>query len=605
MRRASARTLATATPRHKPRPDRARLDPKKTARPETGFRSFPQGLSGADLLSSEDFKDVAACIHMDLLTQAAEARHDIFKFFSFVMKNFAQMTDGGLATDREVASRDIIVAPHQRVMIEFIQHHDRVAIMAPIGFAKTFTLVGLTLFNMGHHPDMRGAIVSASDDIAKRSLKVIRDYIETSQALRLVFPNLRKSKRSSDAWTDSAITVDRPAGIKDATLSAYGVDTRRILGSRLNWIVIDDLLDEENTYTVDARKKLSNWLNMSVLSRRDPTGSKVVFINTPWHPDDAICEVAKQWATLRFDAFGDIEVSNDAEDERSPDFVAWDSTELRPSTKAANDNRCRLVAHDPDPDNHVVLWPERLPLEKLQAEQRRLIVAPHLFDRMYRCRARSDEMAMCKQEYINTCLQVARDRGHHQFLYEYHGPNPTFTGLDLAVSPKDGADETAFFTFMVTPEGLNVILDIDIGHFSAPDTLDKLFDKQRRYGSIVRIENNGFQLSIRQFALKRSLSIPVKAHNTGIAKAHPEYGVARLFTEMHNGGWAFPNHPRQGQHPFMSRFIQSCLNYVPSAHTADELMAAYFGLEQRIAIMGSGGYGNEQGQAAGASPMDR
>jgi hypothetical protein len=531
---------------------------------------------------------LASILRDEVFADAMKAREDIFTFFEFVMRRFDK---------RE----PIQLAAHQRVLLEFFMAHDRSVAMCPVGSSKTWIAVGLALFFLGQNPESRGAVVSATEGQAKKFVQLVRGYITESPELRMVFPHLIPSQRDGEQWTQTSITVQRSVGIKDASLTAYGIDSPSIVGSRLAWVIVDDILSDENTYTPESRDHVLRLLNGQVLSRLDPIGSKVIMINTPWHPDDVVHHARDKrgWATIRMDIYGDIEVWDDAstEIETHPHYGKyWDSDMLRPAEPANTNNRCcRLVAHEPDPDNSVPLWPEERPIEWIENTKRELNFNTLVFNRNYRCLVRDDESSMCKQVFVDRCLKMARDLGIYGLVSVYKGPYLTFTGVDLAFAEHDKADETAFFTFEARPGGINVILDIEIGRWDSPTVIQKIIDKQKAFNSTVRVESNAAQIAIKQFALQRDKSLPIKAHMTGRAKAHPEYGVPGLFSEMENAAWVLPNSPRGQQSPQIERFIRDCLHYVPSKHTADILMAAYFAREQKREWMGLSGKGNQAG----------
>lgn len=564
--------------------------------------SAPQLVSGSQALQGTD-PEFVAMLTEEILAHASRAREDIVEFIEFVMRDFS-------------TNKTIKVAPHQRVALEFIMAHDRCALMFPIGFTKTFLSTALTLYYLGRDPTERGAVVSASEEQASKIVQMVRDYIEKSVELQMVFPHLTRSTRHGDPWTQTVITIDRPPGIKDASLTAYGLNSDRIQGTRLSWVIIDDVLNLENTATPEARRKTKEFLDSSVLSRlRGEQNPRCVFTNTPWHPDDAIMHVSAfnpdpqgpQWATMRMDAYGDIEVYDDGlapmrAERRGVPFKPWDSDSLRPKSDDPTDPACRLSAHDPDPTNEKLLWPERL--DEVKLEEIRRTTLPHVFNQQIRCIVRDDGRSMCKQEYVDRCLKVARDLGIYTMTERYTGPNLTFTGLDLAISPGEEHDDTAFFTFEARPGGLNVILDIEIGQWSGPDILDKLLDKLRRYNSVARVENNAAQQYLIDFALRISKDLPIDGHCTGRTKAHPEHGIPGLFLEMSHGAWAFPNTRDGFRHPNLQKFIDACLYYSPSRHTSDVLMSNYFAREQKKAWMGLG-VADPNAPSGGASIMTR
>lgn len=575
-----------------PRPGcllQARIDAYKAAKVPTGREVIEQG----DPVLAGILRDT-------VMATAKRAREDIEVFFEFVMRDFS-------------TREKVKITPHQRVALRFAQDHDRTVNMWPVGGSKTFCSLCLLLFQIGNEPLTRAAVVSASQEQAQKLVQLARDYIEMSAELHLVFPNLRRTQREGEPWTQTALTIDRPPGIKEATVAAYGLGSQSVQGTRLNFVIIDDVLNQDNTMNHEQRMRTIEWVDTSILSRVDPKGkTKVIMTNTPWHPEDIACHtgLSRQgpgWACLQMDVMGDIRVYDDSRDILQAEklgitFVGWDSPHLRPADNNPKNNACRLVAHDPDPQNQITLWPDRY-TDAFIAQKRREL-APHRFNQMYRAMPTSDETSRCKQAYIDACLQKARDLKIENFAYEYTGQYQVYIGLDLAWSPGEENDDTAFFVFEARPEA-NVILEIDSGQWPITETMEKLFDKVRRFrGAVVRVENNGGQAMFRKFALQRQVDLMIKPHTTEQrAKAHPETGVEGLFVEMSNGAWAFPNSRHGEMHPMMAGFIEDCINYQPSKHTADRLMACYFARAQKIEWQGMGGGGPDADPSAVASSI--
>jgi hypothetical protein len=257
-----------------------------------------------------------------LLFRAQQAADDPKEFFEFVMRH-------------ETTGAPVTCAPHQRLLFDFVRAHPRCVIRMPVGTAKTFSMASLTLWLIGDDASARGAFVSSTQSQAAKPVSMARDLIETSAELRLVYPGLRKSSRKTDPWTQTEITVARPPGIRDPTVVAIGIDGA-IAGARLSWVVVDDILDRENTSTPAGLQKVHEWFDSTVLSRIDPKGGRIVVTNTPWHPDDLTYKLEKAgWPTLTMDVEGNVGLAN------CPDF---DSPELVPSTRPGE--VYRLAAHD-------------------------------------------------------------------------------------------------------------------------------------------------------------------------------------------------------------------------------------------------------------------
>ena len=67
-------------------------------------------------------------------------------------------------------------------------------------------------------------------------LTAIKAYIEQSDELKLVYPNLRPG----NLWRENQIIVPRGMQSRDPSIVALGVGSQ-FLGSRLDWVVGDDI----------------------------------------------------------------------------------------------------------------------------------------------------------------------------------------------------------------------------------------------------------------------------------------------------------------------------------------------------------------------------
>lgn len=405
----------------------------------------------------------------------------------------------------------------------------------------------------------------------------------------MVFPAIRKSPRKTDQWAQDAIVVERPAGIRDPSLRAVGLDGA-IDGSRLNWIVVDDILNRENTATKASREKVFEWFDSSVLSRIDPDGGRIVVTNTPWHLDDLTYRLERAgWPTLTMGVTGDITLAN------CDDF---DSSDIVPSSKPGD--VYRLSAHnEPLNDRGVVvsettpLWPVRYSWDEIRALREQSGHALQKFNQLYMCVCRAEETAKCKVEWIERAKEAGRGSA---VSTRYNGTNLTVTGVDLAVGKGAQYDNTAFFTFEQLEDGRRRILDVEFGQFDAPTIVNKLISKAEAFRSIVMVENNAAQDYIRQFVLARNASVPVKAHTTGRNRAHPEYGIEGLFIELQNGAWIVPCTQAGTLAPGVAKWVEECLYYQPEKHPGDVLMASWLAIE--LARQMGYGAGRRRGNGA-------
>jgi hypothetical protein len=514
----------------------------------------------------------------EMLEAARIARTDILAFYDFVLQK--------VDSEERVRIKD---APHHALMLEFLMDHEQCAIEAPVGTGKSFVTLAYTLFRIGNNPLMRGAIVSSTQGQAAKTTNLVRRYIETNARLQMVFPDLRPSKAPGDSWSDTALTVERPASLKDPTLAAFGIEQAAILGSRLDWVLGDDILTDENSNTPEMRKKIRDLWQMNCLTRRTPGDApwKAMLVNTPWHTDDAIEHALKSpkedgtgglgWAGLRMDAYGDIEIINGHEVEAG-DHPEWDSDLVRPTNPdSPGDPNVRLVANDPDPDNEATLWKLRWPTAEA-LDRERIGVDPVNFNRTKRCRVRDDASAMCPASYVQRCYALARALGVKGFASSLASAKGgpfihVISGVDPAFTEKRKSDYSSIFTFGIREDGIKVILDLQFGKWSPPLLAKKAADVAARFDAIVGIEDNAGGAVLVSFMRDSGISFPLKSMRTGSEKWSPEMGVATFFSEMEQGDWAWP----YGRPPAILKLDEDCVNYIPTRHTPDTLMSTFVG----------------------------
>jgi len=459
---------------------------------------------------------------------------------------------------------------------------------------NTYTMGFLSMFMLGQDPTTRGAIVSATQGQAEKPFSLVRDYIERSEELRALFPNLRPSQRTCDHWTQTKIVVERPPGIRDPSLVAVGVDGS-LPGSRLNWILVDDILDVQNTSTIASREKVAKWFATTVLSRRDVRGSKIVICNTPWvapsatDDGDLTYQLEKAgWPTLTMNAEGGIFFTN------ADDF---DVDYIRPSQRNAwGPMEHRLIEHDEptviassyapnDPPNAsfdteevVPLWPEKF--DRAALARLRDDFSPLEYAQLFLMVCQDATGGKVQTAWIEQAKDLAISLGHFGFKADWTRPEPTYTGVDLGVGKGARSDFTALFTFAVVENRKRLILDIEFGRFRGRQIVDKIIDRHQRFGSIVRVENNAAQDFILQWARDQDVSVPLRAHTTGKNKADPRHGVESIFIELENGAWIIPCAPGGVTPKAVQQWINEMVTYSPEKHTGDILMASWLAREQ-------------------------
>jgi hypothetical protein len=499
-----------------------------------------------------------------LSRKALEARRDPAEFFEMVIRH-------------ETTKRALRVAPHQRVLFSFAVAHQRCVIRLPFDHGKSFSVASLGLWLTGNDVTQRGAIVSHSIEQSKKILRMFKDYLEDDAlgfALRAVFPHLRRSQRSGDPWTQDQITVDRPAAIRDCTVRAIGIGAK-VAGSRLSWVLTDDLVDDTNALSPGERAELEETFTRRILSRMDSDNSRVIVTNVPWDREDLTFFLEKEmgFATLIMDVDG---------------FVRWSNADsawvrhaldnyLRPSTTRGSGKHdwYRLRAHDPDPDEISTLWPERRSRENIEVLRRTWL--PHEFARLCMCEPFSDDQMRCQKEWIERCKARGAGTG---LTSRYDGNCPTFTGVDLAIGKKKKNDLTVLFTIAIEEDQSRRVLNIESGRWTGPEIVERILATADAYGSTIAVESNAAQIFIQQFATEKRKDLRIVAHSTQSAnKSNQEFGVEGIFAEMQNGAWIIPCEFDGHCDKEVQSWIDECLYYQPQGHSGDRLMGSWIACE--------------------------
>lgn len=137
------------------------------------------------------------------------------------------------------------------------------------------------------NPAIRILYISATSKLATKQLKFIKDIL-TSDMYRYYWPEMvydEESKR--EKWTETEIAVDHPIrkaeSVRDPTVFTAGLTTT-ITGLHCDIAVLDDVVVEDNAYSVEGRDKVQT--QVSYLASITGVDSKVWAVGTRYHPLD-------------------------------------------------------------------------------------------------------------------------------------------------------------------------------------------------------------------------------------------------------------------------------------------------------------------------------
>lgn len=424
-------------------------------------------------------------------------------------------------------------APLHREFQELISNNTRVVLWSAIEHGKSFQVSVLrVLWELGRNPNLRVVLVSNTEKMAAKWVRAQQQYLtgtgEAAEALREVFPHLRPGK----VWTSTAYNVARPFVSKDYSVQAIGVHGA-LLGARTDLLVLDDVLDYENTRTPDQRDNLKRWVRATLFGRLT-AGSRVVCVGTAWTPDDLMHDLSVEdgWVAQRFPTI--------------------------------------------DESTGEPAWPEQWPLDRIRERER--LLGPLEAARQLHCKGRSDAESRFREDWIKACLARGDGRRLSTGLVAVPPGYRIITGVDLGTRESKKSDRTVLFTIAVHPDQTREVLEVLSGQWEAPEIIRRILSAHQRFKSLVIVESNAAQDFVRQFLVSKR-AIPIWPFQTGKNKHSPEWGVESLAVEMANGKWLIPSRGGQAATTEIEAWIKEMLFYDPNAHTGDRLMASWFARE--------------------------
>lgn len=416
-----------------------------------------------------------------------------------------------------------------------------------------------TLFKLGSDATKRCLLLNeAQKGGSDKTLGAIKRYVEGKvldsrgvSRLHEVFPNLRPG----DKWTDTMVRVRGALGSsRDMSVQAIGY-MGTILGSRLDFIVIDDLLTHRTTRTSSKRAELKRWLENSVFTRiddYDPKSggeeegdSEIAFLTNAWHLKDAAHTL--RWPILKFPVY-----------DRAGEPV----------------------------------WKARWPRARVERARTRLKISALEFARAWMCTPKDPGAQIFSDLAIETSLRNGMGRVLVGGLAEIPNECLVVSGVDIAATKRRDGAKSAIATLLVHPNEDRQLLRLVSGRWGALELLRNIVRAGKLFpGSIVMVENNGVQQHIVELAQQNrqllseedSGLVPIYPYTTGSRKADPTLGVEAMAGEMEAGGWLFPCSEGEGGAILMPEPVATLVGaleaYVTTDHTPDEIMALWFALE--------------------------
>jgi hypothetical protein len=463
--------------------------------------------------------------------------------------------------------------------------------------------IGYPLWRIAKNHDLRILQISRTAVVAESFLSEIVSTIERNPKYVAwakyidpngvgVVPRTKFQRKQTEDWSGRSITIDRnDSGLKDPTIAATGL-FGQILSRRADIIICDDVVDQQNSMTDLQRRKVIDWIETTVLPVLVPGGTFLYLGNT-WHVEDVVSKFMKDPRFIVQKRCGAIIKEADRQDL----WQEWGSKmlniTLRPKERLTlaqafyDENRTEMDA------GAEVLWKERYPYSRLYLER---LLNPYVFARMYQCDPSDRPDQVIRDEWIERAL----DKGKHLKFQDTPHPRNVLevsaAGMDLAISQKESADDTAIdyldlvkYGYDGVQDGDFIIRQIHRGRYSPNEQRQAAKRATTAHGmQTIRVESVGYQEAL-VIDLAED-AVPVRSYHTGREKYDPEIGINSLAMLMELGKLVIPSDPTDARTIMLASQLATEMRAYsgdPTEHTGDALMALWFAYSEIRALLGS------------------
>lgn len=165
--------------------------------------------------------------------------------------------------------------------LEDENNHKKLIVMPRGTFKSSVASVAYPIWRLINNPNLRILIDSEVYSNSKNFLREIRGHLDANETLKELFGEFRTSN-----WNESEITIAQRTVIKkEASITCGGIGTIKV-GQHYDLIIADDLNSQNNSETVEGRRKVIRHYQMYT-GLLDPGGT-VCVIGTRYATDDVI-----------------------------------------------------------------------------------------------------------------------------------------------------------------------------------------------------------------------------------------------------------------------------------------------------------------------------
>ncbi len=459
--------------------------------------------------------------------------------------------------------------------------------------------VAYPLWKIAKNHNVRILALSRTSTITEAFLSEIVSNIERNDKYRTwakfidptgkgVKPRAKFGKKLSEDWSGTSITIEREnISSKDPTIAATGL-FGQILSRRADIVILDDVVDQQNSMTELQRKKVIDWIETTVIPVLVP-GGVLIYLGNTWHTEDVVSKFMKDPRFQVQKRLGAIVRDADRQDL----WQKWGSIMLNISLtprerKRSADEFYEMNKIEMDRGAET-LWPARYPYRNLYFMR---LLNPYMFARMYQCDPSNRPDQVIKDEWIERAMSKGKNLRFQDMPHEGNRLMVSAGGMDLAISQEEMADDTALLYLDLVKDGYNgvedgdyIIRQIHRGHFTPNEQREMPKIAWATHGlQTIRVESVGYQKSL-VIDLSNE-GVPITAYNTGSEKMDPEIGINSLAVIMELGKMVIPSDMSDARTLDLASKLSNEMRAFPDGHTGDSLMALWFAFSEIRELVG-------------------
>lgn len=490
----------------------------------------------------------------------------------------------------------IEIKPKQEMIDIQVEDNENFFVNGIVSHNSTHLSIGYPAWRLAQDHNLRIVITSNTAESSQRMLRGIMNVIENNPRYKEfaqycdpagvgVRPKMRQfgARRVEENWSSRSITLDRDViGLKDPSVAAVGL-FGSLVGRRCDILIADDIVDQNNSATEEQREKIKDWFYATLLPivvDERPMGGQLIYLGNTWQMGDLVQDLLND---PQFD-YHDRLKSIIQEPNKPELWQQWASirldTRLEPKERVAMSEKFYTEHCEEMNEGVKVLWPERMPYEKLYLLR---YSNSYAFARMYQCDPASRPDQKFQESWIKRAIQKGKDLILQDAPRENITTDYTTSGLDLAISLEDSADDTVLLTLDRVKYGTDsirpgsfILRNIHRGKMT-PNEVRLMIKQHDEFVQPleIRVESNAFQMSMVRDMWDLGVS-NVTGYKTGKEKNDMEIGVNSLAILLENEMLVLPYNSNDSRTiQLVTKLIEEMRSY-PEGHTGDSLMALWF-----------------------------